>query len=54
MIPLSHRHRWSRPITIRRETYQRCLDCGRRRAFDPKRWRPGKALKRESMEPRAA
>lgn len=48
------RHRWSLPITVRGETYQRCVDCSLRRSFDAKRWLPGKPLRRELMPPRAA
>jgi hypothetical protein len=44
-----HRHRWSMPITIKRLTYQCCLECGSRRAFDYNRWRPGKTLRRERV-----
>ena len=27
-----------RPVTHHGETYRACVDCGARRAFDPKRW----------------
>ena len=47
-MTIFHRHHWSMPITIKRLTYQRCLECGIRRVFDSSRWRPGRKLGRES------
>lgn len=47
-MAIFHRHHWSMPITIKRLTYQRCLERGIRRAFDCTRWRPGRTLRRES------
>lgn len=35
---LHHHHRWSWPITLRNETYQRCTVCGARRQFDLTEW----------------
>lgn len=48
-MTLFHRHRWSLPITIKRLTYQRCLECGIRRLYDSTRWKPGKTLRREPV-----
>lgn len=48
-----HHHRWSLPITLNHLTYQRCLECGLRRLFDPQRWRPGKRLGGAEREDRA-
>lgn len=33
-----HQHLWPRPLTIGSETYQRCIHCGRGRAFDLNAW----------------
>lgn len=46
-MTILHRHHWSLPITLKKLTYQRCLDCGARRIFDRERWRHGKLLGRE-------
>ncbi|MGH9533807.1 MAG: hypothetical protein ACRD2E_03000 [Terriglobales bacterium] len=51
-MTLFHRHRWSLPITLKRLTYQTCLECGSRRLFDSSRWKPGKTLRPEAAAER--